>query len=169
VSLRDDLGWNPFFDAHAAALAGRGLQFARVIEEQTANLTGRSVELRSSGDVTGHWDPGRLEQIIGQLVSNAIRHGAEGVSVMTLTGRPHAVEIAIQSGGPPLPAELLPRIFDPFQIGPRPEGTPRRSIGLGLFVVKELAAAHAGSVAVQSTEDAGTRFTVSLPRAVTPA
>ena len=142
---------------------------ARVIEEQTANLTGRSIDLRSTGDVTGEWDPGRLEQIIGQLVSNAVRHGTDGVSVMTLTGRGEDVEIAIQSGGPPLPADLLAHVFDPFQIGPRPAGTPRRSIGLGLFVVKELATAHGGSVDVQSSEAGGTRFSVILPRAVTSA
>jgi signal transduction histidine kinase len=142
---------------------------ARVIEEQTANLTGRSIELRTTGDVTGQWDPGRLEQIIGHLITNAVRHGAEGVSVMTLTGGPDGVEVAIQSGGPAIPAELLSRVFDPFQTGPRPPGTPRRSIGLGLFVVKELATAHGGQVSVRSSEGEGTRFTVTLPRSVTPA
>lgn len=141
---------------------------ARVIEEQTANLTGRSVELRSHGDVTGHWDPGRLEQILGQLISNAVRHGGEGASVMTLTNGGDHVNILMESRGPTIPPELLPHIFDPFQIGPRPEGTPRRNIGLGLFVVKELATAHGGKVAVESGEGA-TRFTVTLPRGVTAA
>jgi signal transduction histidine kinase len=142
---------------------------ARVIEEQTANLTGRSIELRATGDVTGQWDPGRLEQIIAHLISNAVRHGAEGVSVLTLTGSPESVEVAMQSAGPVIPADLLSRVFDPFQTGPRPPGTPRRSIGLGLFVVKELATAHGGSVAVQSSEGTGTRFSVTLPRSVTQA
>lgn len=145
-----------------------GVLAARVIEELTANLTGRSVELRSTGDLTGHWDPGRLEQIIGHLVSNAVRHGTDGASVMTLSGGPDQVTVVMESRGPTIPPDLLPRIFDPFQIGPRPEGTPRRSIGLGLFVVKELAAAHGGKVAAESGEG-GTRFTVTLPRSVTAA
>lgn len=135
-----------------------------VIEDQTGNITGRAIELRTRGELVGQWDAGRIEQILSHLVSNALRHGAEGTSVMTLTGEATGVEISLQNQGPPIPAELLPRIFDPFAIGPRPEGTPRRSIGLGLFVVRELARAHGGTVAVESSEAQGTRFTVTLPR-----
>jgi signal transduction histidine kinase len=141
---------------------------ARVIEEQTTNVSGRSIELRTEGDLRGQWDPGRLEQILGQLISNALRHGTEAASVVTLSGAADRVEIAVHSHGPAIAADLLPRLFDPFQVGPRPAGTPRRSIGLGLFVVKELAAAHGGQVAVESN-DGGNRFTVTLPRSVTPA
>jgi signal transduction histidine kinase len=138
---------------------------SRVIEEQTANVTGRSIELRTVGDLTGHWDPGRLEQILAHLISNAIRHGADGASVMTLRGSsPDRVELTLHNQGPAIAVELLPRIFDPFQIGPRPEGTPRRSIGLGLFIVKQLATAHGGTVSVDSNDSTGTSFTVSLPR-----
>jgi signal transduction histidine kinase len=139
----------------------------RIIEEQTTNVTGRSIELRHEGDVTGRWDAGRLEQILGHLASNALRHGADGASVMTLRGLPDRVEISMHNQGPAIPPELLPRIFDPFQIGPRPPGTPRRNIGLGLFVVKQLVAAHGGEVSVESSEREGTRFTVILPRTVT--
>jgi len=89
--------------------------------------------------------------------------------VLTLTGAADQVQIAIHSRGPAIPADLLPRLFDPFQIGPRPPGTPRRSIGLGLFVVKELVKAHDGEVSVESSDGAGTRFVVRLPRSVTPA
>jgi signal transduction histidine kinase len=143
---------------------------ARVIEEQTANTTGRSVELRTVGDLTGEWDVGRLEQVLGQLISNALRHGADGASVLTLRGEaPDRVDLVVHNRGPAIPPELLPRVFDPFQVGPRPDGTPRRSIGLGLFVVKELVAAHGGSVRVESSDAGGTEFTVSLPRAAAAA
>jgi signal transduction histidine kinase len=143
------------------ALAGR------VIEELTVHVTGRSIELRTVGDLTGIWDPGRLEQIVGHLVSNALRHGADGPAVLTIEGSSaDRVAIVLHNKGPAIPAELLPRIFDPFQIGPRPAGTPRRSIGLGLFVVRQLAEAHGGSVAVQSSDTDGTQFTVSLPRSL---
>jgi sigma-B regulation protein RsbU (phosphoserine phosphatase) len=141
---------------------------ARVLEEQTTNVTGRSIELRTEGDLHGHWDPGRLEQILGHLVSNALRHADEGTSILTLKDRGPQVEVSILSHGPTIAADLLPRLFDPFQIGPRPPGTPRRSIGLGLFVVKELALAHGGEVSAQSSDQEGTRFTVTLPKSVTP-
>jgi signal transduction histidine kinase len=135
----------------------------RVIEEHTANLTGRSVVLRVEGDVTGQWDPARLEQVVGHLVSNALRHGAEGESQVTLRGTADSVEIVVANQGPAISPELLPRVFDPFQIGPRPPGTPRRNIGLGLFVVKELTTAHGGAVSARS-DDRGTEFRVELPR-----
>jgi signal transduction histidine kinase len=142
-----------------------GALAARVIEEHSANVTGRTVELRTVGDLTGQWDPGRLEQIVGHLVANALRHGADGASTLTIDGSsPDRVILQSHNNGPAIPSELLPRIFEPFQIGPRPEGTPRRSIGLGLFVVKELANAHGGGVAAQSSEGSGTEFTVTLPR-----
>jgi len=140
----------------------------RVIEEHTANITGRSIELRTEGDLNGQWDVGRVEQILGQLISNALRHGDEGASTLTLKGGAERVDITMESRGPAIPGDLLARIFDPFQIGPRPPGTPRRSIGLGLFVVKELASAHGGTVGVEARQG-GNRFTVTLPRSVTPA
>ena len=87
---------------------------------------------------------------------------------MTLTGGPSQVDITLESRGPTIPADLLPHLFDPFQIGPRPPGTPRRSIGLGLFVFKVLVTAHGGTVAVASS-DGVTRFTATLPRSVTAA
>jgi signal transduction histidine kinase len=139
---------------------------ARIIEEQTTNITGRSIELRSDGDVTGQWDPGRLEQILAHLLSNALRHGEEGTSVLTLKGNADQVEMTIHSRGPAIPADIRAHLFDPFQVGPRPAGTPRRSIGLGLFVVKELVSAHGGEVSVES-DGGGTRFIVTLPKAVT--
>jgi sigma-B regulation protein RsbU (phosphoserine phosphatase) len=142
-----------------AVLATRG------VEEQTTNVTGRSIEVRRVGGLDGEWDPARVEQIIGQLTSNALRHGTDGVSLLTLDGSmPDRVQIQLRNEGPPIPESALPYIFDPFRIGPRPPGTPRRSIGLGLFVVKALAEAHGGSVSVESSAATGTQFTVSLPR-----
>jgi signal transduction histidine kinase len=74
------------------------------------------------------------------------------------------VRASVHNQGAPIPADLLAHLFEPFSIGPRAEGTPRRSIGLGLFIVKEFVTAHGGGVAVESTAQDGTRFTVRLPR-----
>jgi signal transduction histidine kinase len=148
-----------------------GVLAARVVAEQTANVTGRSVDLQTSGDLRGRWDPDRLEQIVGHLVGNALRHGSGPLARVTVDGTAatHVLLTVRNESEPPIPPALLGRIFDPFQVGPRPPDTPRRSIGLGLFVVKQLTQAHGGQVSAESSE-AGTQFQVSLPRdAVTPA
>jgi signal transduction histidine kinase len=147
-----------------------GAMARRVGDEQAAYVNGRSVELRASGDLVGRWDAGRLEQILGQLIGNALRHGTGTTAQVAIDGTaPGEVRVTVTSEGPAIPPEVLGRIFDPFQIGPRPPNTPRRSIGLGLFVAKVLTQAHSGQVSVEST-DAGTAFRLSLPRdAVTPA
>jgi signal transduction histidine kinase len=139
---------------------------ARVVEDQEVVFPSRVIKQDVTGNTTGQWDPARLEQIVTNLISNALRHGApETPVVVQIDGSAtDAVEMAVHNHGPIIPPDLLAHIFEPFQIGPRPEGTPRRSIGLGLFIVKEFVTAHGGSVGVESKADAGTRFTVRLPR-----
>jgi signal transduction histidine kinase len=138
----------------------------RVVEELEQSHPGRKAEHRVSGDPSGRWDLGRIEQVVGQLVSNAFRHGAESPpAVVTIDGTDGTqVTLVVSNQGPAIPPELLARIFDPFSIGPREPGAPRRQIGLGLFVVHEMVSAHGGSVTGSSSEEEGTSFRVVLPR-----
>jgi signal transduction histidine kinase len=111
-----------------------------------------------------------VEQIITQLVSNALRHGdEESPVVVSLDGsRPESVTISVQNGGAAIPGDVVPQLFEPFEVGPRPPETPRRQIGLGLFLVKRFVTAHGGSVTLRSTPDEGTLITVVLPRSAPP-
>jgi signal transduction histidine kinase len=147
-----------------------GALVRRVIEEQEVAFPGRSIRFESAGDLSGQWDPGRIEQIVANLVSNALRHGDDTAPVdVRLDGTaPGEVRLAVHNQGPTISAEELPQLFDAFHIGPRPEGAPRRNIGLGLFIVKELVAAHGGSASARSTDADGTTFAVVLPRTPPP-
>jgi sigma-B regulation protein RsbU (phosphoserine phosphatase) len=109
-------------------------------------------------------DRDRLSQVIGNLVSNAMAYGSPGepVTVTSRTGE-NACEIAVHNFGPPIPPAHLATIFLPLERGER-AGKGGRSIGLGLYIVSEIARAHGGGVAVRSGEAAGTEFTVTLPR-----
>jgi signal transduction histidine kinase len=136
----------------------------RIGDEQATYVNGRSVEVRAAGDLNGCWDPARLEQILSHLIGNALRHGTGSVVQVAVDGSSAAeVKVTVSNEGPAIAPELMARIFDPFQIGPRPPGTPRRNIGLGLFVVKEMTTAHGGQVTVESNDDV-TRFQLTLPR-----
>jgi signal transduction histidine kinase len=121
------------------------------------------LRFQASGDLRGEWDADRLAQVVSNLVGNAIQHG--GGTPVTLTGQEQgdSITLAVHNGGPPIPAEVLPFVFEPLTRG-RAEGVPG-SIGLGLFIARAIVSAHGGDIEVSSSTDAGTTFTVRLPKA----
>jgi signal transduction histidine kinase len=121
------------------------------------------VRFESRGDLRGEWDADRLAQVVSNLVGNAIQHG--GGTPVTLSGHAdsNSVTLAIHNGGAPIPQEMLPFVFEPLARG-RGDGT-RGSIGLGLFIARAIVSAHGGDIQVRSSLDAGTTFTVKLPKA----
>jgi signal transduction histidine kinase len=138
----------------------------RIAEEHEAAFPGRALQFEATGDLTGSWDMLRLEQVLASVINNAFRHGDESAPVLVRLdgGASDQVTLTVANGGPAIPPELLPdALFEPFKIGPRTPGTPRRSVGLGLFVTKQLVQAHGGSVSATSTS-AQTTFTIQLPR-----
>jgi len=109
-------------------------------------------------------DPGAIQQILANLLDNAVRHSPRGGSV-TVSGREtdEAVSFAVSDPGPGIPAEHLPRIFERFyRVDPgrsREEG----GTGLGLAIVRHLVEAHHGRIEVESRPGAGTTVRVTLP------
>ncbi|MDB5806651.1 MAG: chemotaxis protein CheY [Betaproteobacteria bacterium] len=135
----------------------------RVLDERFGAVPERAVRIERHGDLTGYWDGSRLGQAIANLVGNAQQHGAEnGEIIVALDGgnRDH-VNFRVANAGQ-IPPELLAHIFDPFRRGSREAG-PADGLGLGLYIVQQIVAAHRGKIEVQS--DAGrTAFSVRLPR-----
>jgi signal transduction histidine kinase len=136
-------------------------------EFQTAHPT-RQIRFHTDGDLNGDWDADRLRQAISNLMGNAIQHGAEDVPVvLTLRGENAAVFIKVQNGGSPISPGELPHIFEPLIRGSS-AGTAKKnrpgSIGMGLYIAREIAKSHGGSIEVTSTEETGTAFTIRLPR-----
>jgi signal transduction histidine kinase len=123
-----------------------------------------AIHRESVGELGGTWDSDRLLQIISNLVSNAGQHGRpEGLVEVKLDGRdPNAVTFEVRNGGVISPS-LLPTLFDPFR-GGRQRRDASRGLGLGLYIVREIARAHGGTVEVASTAESGTSFVVRLPR-----
>jgi PAS domain S-box-containing protein len=136
---------------------------AQAIGELEVAYPSWTIQRAGVGDLVGSWDGDRLLQIVSNLVSNAGQHGlAERPIRVNLDGRdPQAVVLEVHNEGAIAPP-LIPTLFDPFR-GTRHRGESR-GLGLGLFIVKELAAAHAGTVDVASSDVDGTTFRVRLPR-----
>ncbi|MGE7958512.1 sensor histidine kinase [Pseudomonas sp. NPDC089530] len=118
------------------------------------------------GDSHGIWDRGRIEQMLQNLIGNALQHGGDSRAVtVTVTGGAEQVQVTIHNQGQPIPKEALNTLFDPLVRNASEElGGPPTSLGLGLFIVKEVVIAHQGSIEVSSNDIDGTTFTVILPR-----
>ena len=131
----------------------------RVVEEHEAASPGCRIDVQPEGDLGGAWDAGRLGQAIANLVGNALKHGNGGGVEVRLDGRRgDAVDFSVANPGG-IPAEVLPHLFDPFRGGRRSEG-----LGLGLYIVQQIIAAHRGSIEVCTEERDRTLFRVSVPR-----
>jgi signal transduction histidine kinase len=126
------------------------------------------IPFESTGDLTGEWDSARLRQVISNLLGNAIQHGDRSAPItLTLAGKRSEVIATIHNRGEPIPQGELTRIFDPLVRGVNAETQHTHrpgSIGLGLYIARELVTAHDGTIAVESSADAGTLFTIHLPK-----
>jgi PAS domain S-box-containing protein len=138
---------------------------AEVIAEQETAHPDRALRFDADMDTKGLWDRERLAQVVANLIGNAIRHGKpDGPIDVRLRAQGDAVCLQIHNDGSPIPADLLPSIFDPFRRHGISAGRNSDGLGLGLFIVREMVRAHSGEIGVQSTEAEGTTFSVTLPR-----
>ncbi len=141
-----------------------------IVGELRAARPDRVIELELEGDARGTWDPARMAQVVSNLVTNALQHGARRAPVrVSVAGDADGAVLAVENEGPAIPAELLPALFEPFSRGSaRREGDRVRGLGLGLYIVDQVVRAHGGTIDVASTAQRGTAFTVRLPRSLHP-
>ncbi|MBV9889568.1 MAG: HAMP domain-containing histidine kinase, partial [Rhizobacter sp.] len=153
------------------ARLGRGLRVDRaeiephavvgqVIEDLRSAYPGRVIALRTAGAGTAFVDAHRLAQLLGNLVSNALTHGdPEGAVSVVSSLDDRSLTLSVHNGGTPIPAEQMPVLFEPMTRG----SAKGEGIGLGLFIVREIARRHAGEVSARSSSGEGTTLEVVLP------
>ncbi|MGQ0619833.1 MAG: hybrid sensor histidine kinase/response regulator [Panacagrimonas sp.] len=136
----------------------------RVVQEHRTASPTRVITIIEDGDLNGHWDAGRLEQAVSNLVGNALQHG-EGSGPVTLRlegSDAEWVTLSVANAGS-IPADVLPIIFDPFSS--RKKRTDRSGgLGLGLYIVDQIVQAHQGRIDVRCDESGHTHFRVRLSR-----
>jgi signal transduction histidine kinase len=136
------------------------------VEQMRGAHPNRRIELATTGDNRGCWDGPRLQQLLRNLVSNAIQYGAMDTPVrVALCGEEAEVRLEVSNSGPVIEASVLNQMFDPLKRGSAQADSQERpgGLGLGLFIVREIAKAHGGETEARS-DAGGTTFAVRLPR-----
>ena len=124
-------------------------------------------------DITVACDPVLIERLLANLVSNAIRYNEPGgwVEVEVLSGAWQEPLIRVRNTGPPVPAESMPSLFEPFKrlSANRVRSDRGGGVGLGLAIVRSIVLAHQGTIAARPRPDGGLEIEVALPGAAQPA
>jgi len=140
------------------------------IESIRSSHPEQTFKFQAGGDLTLEADAARLQQVLSNLLSNAVQHGDPHVPVsLRVEGEQDALVVAVSNAGRPIPSGSLASIFEPLIQGPDPDSPEddqrsKTSLGLGLFIVREIVQGHDGTVTVESAAETGTVFTVRLPR-----
>jgi signal transduction histidine kinase len=139
---------------------------SRVVDELGAGNPDREIAVAAPEglDLTGRWDPDRLEQLASNLISNAVDHGEPGTPVgVTLGATDSVVTLAVRNSGAELPPEVLAHLFEPFCRPPDDRSRKSSGLGLGLYISREIAHGHGGEIGAEVTGGEMV-VTVRLPR-----
>jgi signal transduction histidine kinase len=138
----------------------------RAVEDASAAFPRAQFEVDTNGSLRGCFDDVRLHQLLTNLLTNAAQYGSEGRPI-TISARRDAdrIVIRVMNHGLAIPEASWRSIFKPLvQLQDQEKSArTRTSLGLGLFVAREIALAHGGDISVESTMATGTTFTVRLP------
>jgi signal transduction histidine kinase len=162
ISLeRVETGQFEFRPVSLAEVAARSAEGAAM----TAKESGVSIELQAADDLPCvHADPGRLGQVLDNLLGNAIKFSPSGSTITVRVWRDNTfVHADVKDQGIGIPADKLGRIFDRFY---QVDGSTTRRFGgtgLGLAIVKTIVESHAGQVSVESEVGVGSIFSIALP------
>jgi signal transduction histidine kinase len=140
--------------------------FAAELARLRAAYPQHRIELAANGDCRGQWDGARLQQLLDNLVVNAIKYGAPDAPVRVLVeGRAGDLHFEIRNSGPVMEERTLLQMFDPLRRGLEPlaHRDDPASLGLGLYIAREIAKAHGGNIEARS-DHTETVFAVDLPR-----
>ena len=126
-----------------------------------AGAQGTTITLTAQPHVIGLWDAFRIEQVVANLLNNALRYGQKMPIEVTLTADAHQARIDVRDYGVGISSTDQQRIFNAFERGAN-NGAPG-GLGLGLYITKQLTEAHQGEIVVLSSLGEGALFSVSLP------
>jgi PAS domain S-box-containing protein len=143
------------------------VDLAQLVRESVARFqdrcdqTGSRVEVRAEESRVGRWDRRRLEQVVNNLLSNALKFGRGKPIEISVDGDADVARFEVRDHGGGIAAEEQEKIFERFQQG----AGATTGVGLGLYIVRRIVEALGGAIGVESRLGAGATFRVQLPRA----
>ena len=137
----------------------------RVVDELQPSLDSHTITLLGvATPILVNGDELRLDQVLQNLIQNAIKYSPRGGTItVQLDQTPVSAQVAVIDHGIGIPETAIPNLFRRFYRAPNVQEHRISGIGVGLYVVSEIVALHGGTITVESTEEVGTTFTVTLP------
>ena len=126
-----------------------------------ASVAGSRLEMTAEAGVVGHWDRSRLDQVVTNLVSNAVKYGGGGPIELEVSSTRRGATVSVRDHGIGIAQEHQERIFQRFERAV--SSRHFRGMGLGLWIAREIVERLGGEIRVESAPGRGSRFTVSLP------
>lgn len=144
------------------------------LDEIRAAHPERAFRLETSGNLEGRFDSERLQQVLSNLLANAVRHGDRNQPItLSAHGTSDKVTVRVKNYGRPIPPDQLQVIFNPLVQIPSAlvdeDSDPVTSLGLGLYIAHEIVAMHGGTIVAESSDRDGTVFSARLPRVSGPS
>lgn len=147
-------------EVNAAELVGNTVK----IFEKRVREKGLTLDIASAGDIPAiHADPYLLEQMLINLIDNAVKYTDKGGITISLERHDNSLTIGVRDTGIGIPRDHIPRIFERFYVVDKSRSRALGGTGLGLSIVKHIVLLHNGTIDVDSTPGAGTTFAVTLP------
>jgi signal transduction histidine kinase len=166
--IRDLLDWSRLHGGVGIPISPRAADLrdvCRRVADELSEGRGERLRLEGEGDTCAVFDPDRVEQIVANLVANALKYAPpETPVVVRAVGEGDEVRVEVRDAGPGLPPEVQEGLFEPFRRGGGASREDGASLGLGLFIVRTLADAIGARVELDSGPDRGTTFAVRLRR-----
>jgi signal transduction histidine kinase len=139
------------------------------LDEARAAHPQNAFHFESSGGLNGSFDSARLQQVLSNLLNNAVQHGSKDRAiVLSANGQGDTVKVQVKNYGTSIPPDALQVIFDPLvqlpSDGSAGDSRLSTSLGLGLHIAREIVVAHGGTIRAESSDKDGTVFTAELPR-----
>jgi PAS domain S-box-containing protein len=128
-------------------------------------IYGKRFSLQATGELQGYWCPSATRRLLENMASNAVKYGSPNKPIeIRLEDLKNQVRLSVHNHGNPMSQDEVSTLFSPFRRAKAADASAIKGWGMGLTIVRGIAEAHCGKITVESSQEAGTTFTLTLPK-----